>query len=416
MISDLISNFIELNGLGDDANNEKSQENGEQELNKMNNVMVIDEKCDEENKDHNKEADDKNKEDINGNDNLKESDTEKQKNEVVLKDNQQEVMQELSVISILSNLNKTLIGMQNTSVEILKHVTNKEDKIVTTSNNQTLNQIDKQINIQNLNQQTTIINNEKKDSFYNLYVQANNAEESVRIRQEIRDSKLLDGENPVVIVGFKYDSNNKEVAISFADNEDYNKIADCLNGKFRCSSTSDQNLTKSGRYVIYGFKNKNAESLIYDIVRFNKDKNNEGVKIFNKSSVRIDPEKFVFENGAAAIVEFIGDEILNRIKSKPKILIEFGERDLVKYYAIKICKRCCLPGHEENVCTNDVTCFKCGKNHSGSNCEVRGAKMIRCFRCSKKFTKNYEYWKANHIANSLACFARKEDMKELDKD
>lgn len=343
---------------------------------------------------------------------------------LAFQDKQPNEITNLDLCNVITNgflsLSEAIVNMGKSNVMMVN-----EMQKVTFNNSATVNQVkilnvkNKQINLPTqVSNQTDLNAISGLDNFYTLYVKINNSEDSKKIKQLIRDEKLMDGDNPIEFEAFKTDTVIGEILMKFKNKEDYNKIVDCLNGKFTITNKSNSEIDRSiaERYVIYGFKNdniQNADDLKAKILRFNKDMNANGQRIFNSNTIQIDENKFSREYGSASVVEFVGNDAVNRIRNNQKLNLDFNPKRLVKYFPIKPCLKCCSTDHHDsNMCSKPQVCFRCARNHDPANCEFKTGKSVRCVRRVQKFGSGS---RTNHMANSLVCYARKDDMINLNK-
>lgn len=219
------------------------------------------------------------------------------------------------IVSVFGQLAGVLNGIQETNKLILNEVKSKSKDNESVANNQIIH---KQINtLVKVKTTSTTKDSNKQTTQYNLFIKFNEKGEIAKIRQEIRDAKLLDGEEPITIESSNVDYNLNEYQMTFRVKSDLEKVYMCLKDKFSCSETGNEIMdrTISERYVIYGFayqQNKTHIELKNNLLRFNRAEIN-GQRIFNKQTLNIDASKFHTECGTAAIIEFYGESAINSI-------------------------------------------------------------------------------------------------------
>lgn len=325
------------------------------------------------------------------------------------------------IVNLFGKLTDVLSSIQTTNLEILKSVNESRNKLIISDNEKVILSNDKMV-VNQTNNIISIENQPKADeemkTSYKLYVKYGSRDEVNKIRQKIRDDGLLDGTDPVVFESFVTDMAINEVIMEFKDAKDHLRVSDCLKDNFVVmkESTGGVDKSQSVRFVIYGFKDgdiKNAADLKAKLINFNKELDYNGNKIYNNETLNVDQSKFVLNQGSAAIVEFYGPAI-NKILEESKLRIDFGVRQLVKYYPIKICANCCSASHSNHViCEEKAICYRCSGNHPASKCVIKDSRDYRCFACTQTFK-----WgpKVNHMFNALTCYHRKNMMINLNKE
>ena len=264
-----------------------------------------------------------------------------------------------------------------------------------------------------INQPTTSPNDGVENEKFFLVVKLDPNEigrQTNAVRLALRDDNLF-GADRLNIKMNKVVKERSEYQFELATSEDKQRLRECLVKRgFECVEQSEGEAVPqvAAKYLIYGFDyTHTAESLKKQIL------NQERRQTINSSSFSVNPNKFITQNGTVAMLEYRGSAA-EEIEKNPCHYIETECRQLVKYFPIIFCKRCCKLDDHQNwqTCDGPKKCFKCAEQtHTGDECTVRSYKD---YNCVSKFGPTDK--KAKHTAISLACWTRKDILKKKHED